>query len=298
MSKLKIILKKLLFPHFTVIAFITPAATALLIYSLIYKKSDSLISVFSYVFSAYTLTVICCEMPAFIKKLKSLKTRNRFLAGLSGNIDSQIKVALFTALIMNGAYFLFQLGLGIYHNSLWYYSLAGYYLSLGFMRLMLLKYNYKRRAKTVGDERALYRACGFMFLIINISLFVILGYMIYQNKGFEHHEITAIAMAAYTFYAFTASIVNLVRFKKYRNMFFITSKIVSLSAASVSMITLSAVMLTVFGDGNTALLRSIVLTSLGGLVCTFNTVMAVYMLMNTKKITATEGSTEELSGKG
>ncbi len=298
MSMLKKILTRLLFPPFTVIAHLIPVSTALLIYSFVYQPPDSIISIFAYAISAYTLTVVSCAMPCLIKRLKRFKAENRFLSALGNDINSEIKISLFIALVMNGAYAVFQLGLGIYHNSLWYYSLAGYYLSLGFMRFILLKYKYKKDNGSIKDECTLYRICGIMFFIINISLFVILGYMIYQNKSFKHHEITAIAMAAYTFYAFTASVINLVRYKKYNNLFFTTSKIVSLSAASVSMITLSAVMLTVFAEGDIALFRRVILTSLGGVVCTFNTMMAIYMLVNTKRINKKKISTEEPSGKG
>ena len=57
-----------------------------------------------------------------------------------------------------------------------------------------------------------YRACGIVFLVMNLALALIIFFMVYWNRTFEHHMITAIAMAAYTFTALTAAMINVINF--------------------------------------------------------------------------------------
>ena len=84
---------------------------------------------------------------------------------------------------------------------------------------------------------------------MNLALTMIVFFMLYWNRTFEHHMITAIAMAAYTFTAFTVAIVNVVKYKKYNSPVFSASKAISFAAACVSMLTLTSTLLTTFGDG-------------------------------------------------
>ena len=39
-------------------------------------------------------------------------------------------------------------------------------------------------------------------------------FMVYWNRNFNHHEITKVAMAAYTFTSFAFSIVNIIKYRK------------------------------------------------------------------------------------
>lgn len=48
-------------------------------------------------------------------------------------------------------------------------------------------------------ELLVYRFCGILMLLMNIALSVLVGYIVWQGRTFQHHKITTIAMAAYTF---------------------------------------------------------------------------------------------------
>ena len=134
------------------------------------------------------------------------------------------------------------------------------------------------------SELIRYRACGIIFLIMNLALALIIFFMVYWNRTFEHHMITTIAMAAYTFTAFTLAIINVIKFKKYNSPVFSASKAISLAAALVSMLTLESTMLTTFADGTmTAIDKKIMLGMTGGVISLLIVAMAIYMIVNGTK---------------
>lgn len=98
--------------------------------------------------------------------------------------------------------------------------------------------------------------------------------------------ITAIAMAAYTFTAFTTAIVNIVRYKKYNSPVFSASKAISFAAACVSMLTLTSTLLTTFNDGTmTATSQKLMLGGVGFAVSGVVVIMAIAMIVKgTKKL--------------
>ena len=108
--------------------------------------------------------------------------------------------------------------------------------------------------------------------------------MVYWNRTFRHHEITTIALAAYTFTAFTVAIINIIKYRKYNSPVYTASKSISLTAAGVSILTLEATMLTTFGDGNMSnLTRKIMLGCTGGVVSVFIIIMAIFMIAQSGK---------------
>ena len=129
-----------------------------------------------------------------------------------------------------------------------------------------------------------YRAFGIVFLLMNLALALIIFFMVYWNRTFEHHMITAITMAAYTFTALTTAIVNVVKYRRYNSPVFSASKAISFAAACVSMLALTSTMLTTFNDGTmNAFTQKMMLGSVGLAVSGVIVVMAIYMIVQSKK---------------
>lgn len=285
MDKLKKILKALIFPHASLSIILIPVSAAFLIYSMAALGTENLISIASYVLSAYTLSISCVKIPKIIAFFKRIKKENKYIRLWSSDVRLRVSISLYGGSVLNGAYAVFQLCLGIYHSSFWYCSLFGYYICLSLLRFYLSRHTRKHEAgKRLKDELTKFRICGYSFLFINVTLSVILFFMIYFNKTAHHNQITAIALAAYTFTAFTVATVNIVRYKKYKSPVYTASKAISLSAACVSMITLTSTLLTTFGEQeNDVILRQTMLSLLGGAVSIFIITMAVYMIAKGSK---------------
>ena len=121
---------------------------------------------------------------------------------------------------------------------------------------------------------------------MNLALALIIFFMVYWNRTFNHHEITTIALAAYTFTSLTIAIINTVKYRKYNSPVYSASKAISLASATVSVLTLESTMLTTFNNGTMDLTtRRIMLGASGGVISVFIIAMAIYMIVHgTKKI--------------
>ena len=282
---LKKLADALLFPRMWVMILLLPVAAVFLVGSMVFIGTSSPIAIASYVLSAYTLTVWCFRIPYLISFFKTFKNENKYILIWRRDDRLRVKVSLYGSLAFNTVYALFQLRLGFYHHTFWYYSLAGYYISLAVMRFFLVRHTQKYTpGERMREELIKYRACGWVFLIMNLALTLMIFFMVYWNRTFNHHEITAIAMAAYTFTSFTTAIVNMVRYRKYNSPVYSASKAISFAAACVSMLTLTSTMLTAFGDGTMDLsARRLMLGLVGGAVSAVVMTMAVYMIAESNK---------------
>lgn len=277
--------KALLFPHIAIMIILIPIATVFLVYSMVFLGTESIITIVSYVLSAYTLTIWCFKIPHLIKFLKTFKDENKYARIWQDDTRLRINISLYGTLIYNTAYALLQLGMGFWHHTFWFYSLAGYYISLAVMRFFLVRHTSRHNpGEKMMDELKKYRACGIVFLIMNLSLALIIFFMVYWNRTFNHHEITTIALAAYTFTSLTLAIINTVKYRKYNSPVYSASKAISLASACVSMLTLESTMLTTFGNGTISLTeRRILLCISGGVISAFIITMAIYMIIQANK---------------
>ena len=263
--------KALLFPPIAIMIVLLPVAAVLLVYSMVFIGTESVIAMISYVLAAYTLTVWCMKIPRLIRFFKTFREENKYTRRW----------------LDDTAYAVFQLGLGFWHHSFWFFSLAGYYISLAVMRFFLVRHISKHMpGEKMREEFIKYRACGIVFLVMNLALSLMIFFMVYWDKTFHHHEITTIAMAAYTFTSLALAIVNTVKYRKYNSPVYSASKAISLAAACVSMLTLESTMLTTFHDGSMDLTsRRIMLGASGGVISVFIIAMAIFMIVQgTKKL--------------
>ena len=155
------------------------------------------------------------------------------------------------------------------------------------MRFFLARHTTRYApGERIETELKKYRACGIVFLVMNLALTLIIFFMVYFGRTFEHHMIVAIAMAAYTFTALTAAIINVIKYRKYNSPVYSASKVISLAAAIVSMLTLESTMLTTFGDGTmTAATQKWLLGATGGVISVLIVSTAIYMIaVGTKKL--------------
>ena len=279
------LIKSILYPHPAAMVVLLPIATMFLVYSMVYIGTESIPAYVSYVLAAYTLSVWCLRIPDLIRFFKAVKNENKYVKLWLGDLRLRSNIMLHGSSVWNTIYAIFQLWLGFYHHTFWYYSLGGYYICLAVMRFYLVRY---LRRNTPGEnmeaELKRYRFCGWVFLAMNTALALIIFFMVYWNRTFDHNMITAIAMAAYTFTTFTVAVINLIKYRKYNSPILSASKTISMAAACVSMLTLEATMLTTFNDGSMSLAsRRIMLGTTGTAVSAFVITMAVVMIVQSSK---------------
>ena len=279
--------KALLFPHTAIMILLVPIATVLLVGSMVFVGTESVVAYISYVLAAYTLTIWCFKLPCLIKLFKTFKNENKYARKWREDTRLRVNVSLYGSLAWNAMYGIFQLWLGFYHHTFWFYSLGAYYICLGVMRFFLVRHTRKYApGEKMQAELVKYRACGIVFLVMNLALALIIFFMVYWNRTFEHHMITAIAMAAYTFTALTTAIISVIKYRKYNSPVYSASKAISLAAALVSMLTLEATMLTTFGeDTMPPTAQKWMLGATGGVISVLIVATAIYMIaLGTRKL--------------
>jgi hypothetical protein len=184
---------------------------------------------------------------------------------------------------MNIAYAIFQIGLGLIHSSLWYYSLGGYYILLSLSRFFLVRHDRKEESLRFMDRQSVCRLIGVLLLITTLALSGVILHMIRLDVVIVHHEITTIAMAAYTFMALTLAITNIVKGRGSRSLVFMVSKAISLVCALVSIITLENAMISAFGADDGGEFSRIMVAITCAAVCAIVAAIAVYIIVLANK---------------
>ena len=266
----------------------------------------------SYIASAYALTVTVTGFPRFIsfmrktkhnamessfmKKFRSTSFGKRFF----GDVRLRTELSLYWGLLINFLYIGMKLFSGIYYRSVWFISLAVYYILLAVMRFILLHKN-KNSVMNMETELKRYKLCGIMLLIMNQALAGIVIFMVFQNKGFDYPGMLIYAMAAYSFYSVITAVINLVKFRKHGSPLLSAAKVINLVAAMVSILSLETAMLAQFGTDDDMEFRQLMTGLTGGGVILTVMAMAVFMLWKSERqlkrlqIT-TKGETENEPG--
>lgn len=278
--KFKRILHNLLFPCLWVRLILLPVAVLLLTGAFTCFGDGAILSYIAYTLSAYTLVIWCISLFRPLRRIRGKLDQNKYAKQWLEDVHLRVSVTLFGSLLWNACYAVFQLCLGVYHASFWYYATAVYYLLLALMRFFLFRHTRQYQSReNMEYELVRYRTCGWVFLVMNVALGFMILFMVQQSAPARHHPITAIAMATYTFIAFTTAIVSLVRYRKYSSPVYAAAKAIGLAAACVSMLTLESTMLTTFDEGKSDGFRQLMMRSSGAAVSVFIVAMSVYMIV-------------------
>ena len=297
MEKFKKILKKLfcLPPLLTILAALFGFSFVIVVFA--FDIQNPVLRYASYIASAYALTITITGLVyipiaaggikkfvlehSLMKKFRSTAVGEKFMT----DVRVRTGVSLYQGFFVNLLYIAMKLVSGIIYRSFWFVALAIYYILLAVTRILLV------RRLNVQDEKAelrRYRTCGVILLLMNQALVGIVVFMVQQNRGFEYPGLLIYAMAAYSFYAVTIAIINVVKTRKHKSPILSAAKAISLVAAMVSILSLTTAMLAQFGEGDDPMFRRAMTGAVGGGVCVIVIGMAVYMIcranINLKKI--------------
>jgi len=152
------------------------------------------------------------------------------------------------------------------------------------MRFLLVRYDriHKLGTSVLGEWKR-SRVCACFLLLINLSLSGAVLMILYQSKGYDYPGILIYVMALYTFYAFIHAIVEIVKYRKFGSPVMSTAKIVSLSAALVSMLNLETAMFAQFGGDMTPENQRIFIILTGAGVSITVVALSVILIVNANK---------------
>jgi hypothetical protein len=193
-------------------------------------------------------------------------------------------ISLYASLTINLLYVGVNVLSFLLYRSMWFVVLAGYYMILSVMRFLLLRY---ARKTGIGKDRLgelkSNMICSFILLTVNFVLSGAVMMILYQDRGFEYHGMLIYVMALYTFYMTTRAIINLIKYRKYQSPVMTTAKVITLSAALVSMLTLETAMFSQFGQNMAPENKRLMIMLTGAGVSITVVTMSVYMIIKSKK---------------
>lgn len=286
----KIVKKAIFLPPVPTLLISIPSY-GLVIYALAWENVNPSVVYAAYMLSAYSFIITIAgitgivywfrcgiEEHPLVKRLLGIQLLNRFLR----EDVFRAEAGLYQGFVINLVYAGIKLFSGIYYQSLWFITLAVYYILLAIMRFSLLHHVRKKRKAGTDQtsEWSRYRLCGIVLLLMNQVLMGIIVLVVHQNSGFEYPGMLIYIMALYTFYAAIIAVRNVMKFRKYGSPVLSAAKIINLTAALVSVLSLETAMLTQFGAADDAGFRQIMTASTGAGVMILVLGMAIYMIVH------------------
>lgn len=281
MERFKQILNKILFPHLVLVIISVPVSTVLLIYTFSYGEETSPVAYASYLISTYSLIIVCARLIKMPKEgFRNALHRNPYVHRYLTDALFKTHVSLYLSFGLNLLFVAMELFFGAYYGSVWYGTLAVYYIMLAVMRFLLLRH-VKRNA--IGKELVLelrqYRMCGIILLLMNIALFGVVILVVLDNEGFYYAGYLIYVVAMYAFYNMIIAIRDVVIYRAYNSPVMSAAKVVNLAAALVSMLSLETAMLAQFGEERGSKFRQLMTGFTGIVVCLVVLVTAGVMLV-------------------
>lgn len=255
-------------------------------------NDGSALSYLSYALSAYAMAITAIgtinlvkaikngiDNLALFRKIRGIPAGERYLS----DVSFRSEISLYVGLFINLLYIAMRLLSGIWFHSVWFISLALYYIFLAVMRFLLLHHVRKVPiGQNIASEFRRYRACGFVLFLINQALIGIIVYIVYKNQGFSYPGLLIYAAATYAFYTIITAVINALKFRKHWSPILSAVKIINLTAALVSMLSLETAMLAQFGEDDPAF-RQIMTASSGGVISMIVLGMAVCMIIRANR---------------
>lgn len=282
---MKKILNKMLYPPIWLMTLLTVASAVVLPLVFIKGWKESPIAYAVYVLAFYTVSVLCLffgkVLPKQYKEIKQKIYANPFGNKYMTDAAFKVRVSLYFSLAINLAYSAFKLISGIFYSSLWIEAFAVYYILLSVIRFILLHHIERKKDAGLIEEYRSYRISAVLMMFINLTLSGIVLNMIVKNEAAAYSDIYVITSAAYTFYILTVSIIDLVKYRKYKSPVMSSAKAIRFAQALVSLLSLEASMLVQFGDDESY--RRLMLALTGAGVCIIVLAMSVYMIIRSVK---------------
>ncbi len=284
MKKAFAILKKLLHPPKWVLFLVPPVVFAALIYIFLIGQKNSALSYPIYGLSAYCLTILILPLPKLMRNTKVCVMQRISDTEFGGKYVNDLafrgNISIYQGMTANFLYVLFRIIVGIRYASVWFISMAVYYLVLAVLRLSLIL-NYRHKSKAI--ELRGYRRTAWLLFLLNLPMGGMILLMVLTNSGYSYPGYVIYLSAMYTFYTMVTSVINLVRFRRLGSPILSAAKVLNFIAALMSILGLQTAMIAEFstdGDGFRKMMNAIT----GGAIWLSVILTAVYMLCRSSKL--------------
>lgn len=287
-DRTKTFLGRILFPPMWILLLIPIISFTALIFVFVSDNTDSTPAYICYCMSAYSLSIWTAALLKLIKRGKALVTSLPIVSKYQSDLAFRGKISLYEGIVVNFFYVIFRIAAGIRYASIWFISMAVYYLVLGCLRLYLAICYHRRNSKT---EYSCYRNTAWLLFLLNIPMGGMIIQMIWANSGFSYPGYVIYLSALYTFITMTTSVINLVRFRRFGSPILSAAKILNFISAMMSILGLQTAMISRFSEDEEDF-RLMMNSISGGFVYGIVILIAVLMLLRSRQRKGTVESIE------
>jgi len=227
-----------------------------------------------YALSAYTLTALCVRLPGAIRSSQAWLERHPKTAALLKNEEFKFRLELYFQQFLNFAYGIFKIASGIIIGSAWVGCDGIYNMAQALIQLFQIL--RRKNPGTMKKQWQSYRFCGVLVLLMHLTLIGIVFQMLNWNRVEENGEIMIIATAAFAFYKFVKSFIDLAKDRKHAHPIDSSVRMLELSQAIFAIFSLQASMLHAFGTGESWEGMLNVISGCGA--CMLTVAMGIYMI--------------------
>lgn len=189
-------------------------------------------------------------------------------------------ISLYQGMAVNFFYVVFRVIAGIRYASIWFISMAVYYLVLACLRTYLV-IGYRKR--TPMREYRCYRTTAWLLFLLNIPMGGMIVLMVRTNSGFSYPGYIIYLSALYTFYTMVTEVTNLVKFRRLGSPILSAAKVLNFVAAMMLILGLQTAMISRFSENGEAC-RKMMNAVTGGFVYGIVILIAVYMLLRGRNL--------------
>ena len=227
-----------------------------------------------YGLSAYSLTALCIKLPGAVQRDRNWLKDHPKVEGLLKNKELRFQIELYFEQFVNFAYGIFKIISGVVIGSAWIGADGIYNLTQALIQLFQIL--CRKKPGTIQAQWRSYRLCGFLILLMHLTLTGIVFQMVNWNRVEESGEIMIIATAAFAFYKFISSFINLAKDRKHTRPIDSSVRMLELSQAIFAIFSLQAGLLHTFGAGENW--EHWLNLAAGCVVCLLTVAMGIYMI--------------------
>ncbi len=284
MKTCKAICNKILFPPLWLILLSALTSAAALTAVFVKGWDDSPCAPVVYALAAYSLTVVCLAcwktFPRYYKKVKGKVCQAPYAGRYLTDTTFKTRVTLCRSLAVDLLYAAVNAASAVIYRTSWFAIFAVYYAVMAVMRFLLVRFvGHNAIGQSRPGELKRARLCAFILMTVDLTLAGAVLMMVHFDRGFEYQGMLIYVMAAYTFYITTTAVIDIVKYRKYNSPVMLTSKVIKLAAALVSMLSLETAMLSQFGGDAPPEMRKTLIMATGSGISAVITALAVYVIV-------------------
>lgn len=199
--------------------------------------------------------------------------------------------ALFSTVFAFLLNLLYAAGNGIYAkrtHSAWLGTLSAYYLFLCMIRFLVIRQEFCFAKEHIEGKRKraaewnVFRNAGILLSFITLVLGGAVVLLLHEEGGKVYSGYLIFAVAAYTFYKITISVINMIKVRRMNSPLLLTIRNIGYADALVSILFLQTAMFTAFSDGK-KINKQLMNEMTGGAVCAMILLIGIFMVRKAAK---------------